>query len=130
MGPRRVITDEMVESAFAALQVLIEKPPPPASRLYSRKEAFMKLRAKAREALAAGHSLETVLNDLKGVGLGMTLSSAHQYLKPGTKAARRGGKTHAGPRAVTLAETKESLVQEEHTTSKGTFRVVDDDTDI
>jgi hypothetical protein len=80
MAQREVITEAMLQAALEALEGRIALPPLPVEKLYSRKEAFAKLRAKAREALAAGHSLETVLDDLKGVGLGMTISTARQYL--------------------------------------------------
>ena len=92
MTQREVITEAMLQAAIAALNRRIAMPPLPAEISYSRREAFAKLRGKAKKALAAGHTLETVLDDLKGVGLGMTISTARQYLKPGRKTSKgRGG---------------------------------------
>ena len=88
MTQREVITEAMLQAAIAALDRRIAMPPLPAERKYSRREAFAKLRGKAKDALAAGHTLETVLDDLKGVGLGMTISTARQYLKPGRRTGR------------------------------------------
>src|SRR5208337_3575175 len=94
MTQREVITEAMLQTAFAALDKRIAMPPLPAEKRYSRREAFAKLRGKVKEALAAGHTLETVLDDLKGSGLGMTISTARQYLKP----ARRTNKARGGIR--------------------------------
>jgi hypothetical protein len=88
MTQREVITEAMLQAATAALDKRIDMPPLPAEKRYSRRGAFAKLRGKAKEALAAGHTLETVLDDLKGVGLGMTISTARQYLKPGRRTSR------------------------------------------
>jgi hypothetical protein len=100
------------------------------AKIYSRRDAFLKLRARAKEALAAGHSLETVLDDLKGIGIGMTLSTARQYLKPGRKTKR-------SPVASPSSEipkanlSKQSLRAPEETNKpKGTFTVTADETDI
>src|SRR6516165_10545371 len=89
MAQRKVITEDILQAAIAALDARIAAPVLPTEKRYSRREAFLKLRAKAKEALAAGHSLETVLDDLKGVGLGLTVSTARQYLKPGRKASSK-----------------------------------------
>jgi hypothetical protein len=137
MTQREVITEAMLQAAIAALDKRIAMPPLPAERKYSRREAFAKLRAKAKEALAAGHTLETVLDDLKGVGLGMTISTARQYLKPG----RRTNKSRAGirleaqekPLAKTapVAPAKSSAASVNTVaTKKGTFTVIEDDKDI
>lgn len=85
MSSRNVITDETIIAALSALDERIAHPPPEPQRKYSRREAFMKLRIKAQAALAAGHSLETVLDDLKGIGLELAVSTARQYLKPGKR---------------------------------------------
>lgn len=89
MTQREVITEDIVQAAIVALDARIAAPVLPAEKRYSRREAFLKLRAKAKEALAAGHSLETVLDDLRGVGLGLTVSTARQYLKPGRKTTKK-----------------------------------------
>ena len=73
MTQREVITEAMLQAAVAALDKRIAMPPLSAEKRYSRREAFARLRGKAKEALAAGHTLETVLDDLKGVGLGMEM---------------------------------------------------------
>jgi hypothetical protein len=102
MAKRDVITEAVIQAALEALEGRIALPPLPAERKYSRREAFAKLRAKAREALAAGHSLETVIDDLKGVGLGMTLSTARQYLKPGKTTNKKRRNAESEPRANLL----------------------------
>lgn len=142
MSQRDGITEKILQAAIAALDARIAVPVPPAEKRYSRREAFFKLRAKAKEALAAGHSLETVLDDLKGVGLGLTLSTARQYLKPGRKSGGKKPVTRAEPAekptekaiakspartAVKPAPTAPVTASE---TNKGTFTVVEDDNDI
>lgn len=138
MAQREVITEEILQAAIAALDARIIAPVLPTEKRYSRREAFLKLRAKAKEALAAGHSLETVLDDLKGVGLGLTVSTARQYLKPGRKAS--------GKKAAALAKLTEEVTEKQDVrsvvksaskvpvtrseTKKGTFTVVEDDKDI
>jgi hypothetical protein len=130
MAKNKVITEEMIEAAFAVLDKRIAEPPTALAKIYSRRDAFLKLRARAKEALAAGHSLETVLDDLKGIGIGMTLSTARQYLKPGRKTKR-------SPVASPSSEipkanlSKQSLRAPEETNKpKGTFTVTADETDI
>lgn len=138
MTKREVITEEMLQAAIAALDARIAAPAPPGSRCYSRREAFLKLRAKAKEALAAGHSLETVLDDLKGVGLGLTVSTARQYLKPGRKAsgkklpAREEPAERTTERTLTRPAVKSAPTAPVTSaeTKKGTFTVVEDDNDI
>jgi hypothetical protein len=137
MTQREVITEAMLQAAIAALDRRIAMPPLPAERSYSRREAFAKLRGKAKEALAAGHTLETVLDDLKGVGFGMTISTARQYLKPGRKTSkRRGGlrlETQKKPLAkiVPAAPVKTSTAPVNTVaTKKGTFAVIEDDKEI
>jgi hypothetical protein len=137
MAQREVITEAMIQAALEVLDDRIAIPPPPAERKYSRREAFTKLRAKARDALAAGHTLETVLDDLKGVGLGMTLSTARQYLKPGRKISKvrstarpeRPAKTVAKPAATEQFYVSTTLGNTV-TAKKGTFTVPEDDNDI
>jgi hypothetical protein len=137
MAQREVITEAMIQAALEALNERIAIPPPPAERKYSRREAFAKLRAKAREALAAGHTLETVLDDLKGVGLGMTLSTARQYLKPGKKANRV--RSTARPELQGEPVARPAATEPAHVSTtpgnmvaakKGTFTVTEDDNDI
>jgi hypothetical protein len=60
MTQRDVITEEILQAAIAVLDARISAPALPAEKCYSRREAFLKLRAKAKEAIAAGHSLETI----------------------------------------------------------------------
>lgn len=137
MTQREVITEAMFQAAIAALDRRIATPPVPAERKYSRREAFAKLRGKAKEALAAGHTLETVLDDLKGVGLGMTISTARQYLKPGRRTSKgRGG---LRPEAQEKPLTKTTPPAPVKTSSapvnavpakKGTFTVIEDDKEI
>jgi len=137
MTQREVITEAMLQAAIAALDNRIAMPPLPAEKRYSRREAFAKLRAKAKEALAAGHTLETVLDDLKGVGLGMTISTARQYLKPGrrTSKARVGIRLEAQEKP--LAKTAPAALAKSSaapvntvTAKKGTFTVIEDDKEI
>jgi hypothetical protein len=130
MTKKEVITEAMIQAALAALEKRIAKPPPPEERRYTHREAFLRLRAKAKEALAAGHSLETVLDDLKGIGLGMTISTARQYLKPGRKLGK--------PRAALQTELPVRRIEKSHQTTsateksakKGTFNVIEDDKEI
>jgi len=137
MTQREVITEAMLQAAIAALDKRIAMPPLPAKRKYSRREAFAKLRGKAKEALAAGHTLETVLDDLKGVGLGMTISTARQYLKPGRRTSKvRGGiqlkaqeKPPAQPAPAVPVKTSAAPVNTV-ATKKGTFTVIEDDKEI
>ena len=137
MTQREVITEAMLQAAIAALEKRIALPPLPAEKRYSRREAFAKLRAKAKEALTAGHTLETVLDDLKGVGLGMTISTARQYLKPGrrTSKARVGIRLEAQEKP--LAKTAPAALVKSSAppvntvaTKKGTFTVIEDDKEI
>lgn len=137
MTQREVITEAMLQAAIAAFEKRIAMPPLPAEKRYSRREAFAKLRAKAKEALAAGHTLETVLDDLKGVGLGMTISTARQYLKPGRRTSKvRGGiqlkaqeKPPAQPAPAVPVKTSAAPVNTV-ATKKGTFTVIEDDKEI
>ena len=137
MAQREVITEAMIQAALEALDGRIAIPPPPAERKYSRREAFAKLRAKAREALAAGHTLETVLDDLKGVGLGMTIATARQYLKPGRKTIKVRSTTRPEPTAkpaskptVTAPVHVNAASSNTVVAKKGTFAVIEDDNDI
>jgi hypothetical protein len=137
MTQREVITEAMLQAAIAALDKRIAIPPLPAEKRYSRREAFAKLRGKAKEALAAGHTLETVLDDLKGVGLGMTISTARQYLKPGRKSMKVRGGIQLKAQEKSLAKTapaapaKSSAVPLSTVAAKkGTFTVIEDDKEI
>jgi hypothetical protein len=121
---RDKITEAIIRAALASLEKRITEPPSPSETIYSRREAFLKLRVKAKEALAAGHSLQTILDDLKGVGLGMTLSTARQYLKPG-KRVRKSKLTTARQSSVSQPAIANNTTQQ-----KGRFSVSDDDTDI
>jgi hypothetical protein len=56
MTKKEVITEAMIQAALAVLEKRIAKPPPPEERRYTHREAFLRLRAKAKEALAAGLS--------------------------------------------------------------------------
>jgi hypothetical protein len=137
MTQREVITEAMLQAAIAALDRRIAMPPLPAERKYSRREAFVKLRGKAKEALAAGHTLETVLDDLKGLGLGMTISTARQYLKPGRKTNKGRGGVRLEAREKPLAKTapaapvRTSAAPVNTVAAKrGTFAVIEDDKEI
>jgi hypothetical protein len=137
MIKRDVITEGMFQAALQALDRRIATPPPPSERRYSRREAFVRLRAKAKEALAAGHSLETVLDDLKGVGLGMTISTARQYLKPGKKTNKIRGTSWVEPQerpapkpAATAQAHNSAAPGTPVTAKKGTFTVIEDDNEI
>jgi hypothetical protein len=137
MTQREVITEAMLQAAIAALDRRIAMPPLPAERKYSRREVFVKLRGKAKEALAAGHTLETVLDDLKGVGLGMTISTARQYLKPWRRTSKgRGGlrpeaKEKPPAKTAPAASIKASAAPINTVAGKrGTFTVIEDDKDI
>lgn len=128
MAKTQVVTEEMIEAALLLLEKRIAEPPSPALKTYSRRDAFLKLRGRAKEALAAGHSLETVLDDLKGVGIGMTISTARQYLKPG-----RPSKKHTPvplvPDPRTNRQPKPTLIQDS-SRLKGTFTVTEDEKEI
>ena len=137
MTQREVITEAMLQAAIAALEKRIAMPPLPAEKRYSRREAFAKLRAKAKEALAAGHTLETVLDDLKGVGLGMTISTARQYLKPGRKTSNGRNGVRLETQEKLLAKTAPAAPAKSSAppvntvaTKKGTFTVIEDDKEI
>ena len=137
MTQREVITEAMLQAAIAALDKRIAMPPLPAEKRYSRREAFAKLRAKAKEALAAGHTLETVLDDLKGVGLGMTISTARQYLKPGRKTSKSRVGLRLESQEKQLAKAAPAVPAKSSSapvntvaTKKGTFTVIEDDKDI
>jgi len=137
MTQREVITEAMLQAAIAALDKRIAMPPLPAEKRYSRREAFAKLRAKAKEALAAGHTLETVLDDLKGVGLGMTISTARQYLKPGRKTSKARSRVRvkaqekppAQPAPGVPVKTSAAPINTV-AAKKGTFTVIEDDKEI
>jgi hypothetical protein len=130
MAKNKVITEEMIEAAFAVLEKRIAEPPIALVKIYSRRDAFLKLRARAKEALAAGHSLETVLDDLKGIGIGMTLSTARQYLKPGRK-TKRSPVTSPSLEIPKAKLSKQNYrAPEEANKQKGTFTVTADETDI
>lgn len=133
MGNKQIITEDIIQESLKVLNDLISNPPPPATRRYSRRQAFEILRGKAKEALAAGHSLEAILDDLRGVGLGLTLSSARQYLKPGKGPRKRRNTVSAissesqsrKPTAIL-----DSKVSQPASSSKGTFTVVEDEKEI
>lgn len=132
MAKYQVITEDMIEAALRLLEKRISEPPPVRMKNYSRREAFLKLRARTKEALAAGHSLETVLDDLKGVGIGLTIATAYQYLKPCRKTKRIA--TRPSNLAVTAKER--AVVKPNHASStepviaKGTFEVIPDEKEI
>lgn len=130
MPQREVITEDTIQAALNALNKRIATPPPPCEVRYSRKEAFLKLRAKAKEALAVGHSLETVLDDLRGVGLGMTISTARQYLKPGKKPKRSGSAEKRETTKKEAAPPSEVTPKSNLTAKRGTFAVIDDEKEI
>lgn len=129
MAKNQVITENMIEEALALLEKRIAEPPPTPIRNYSRRDAFSKLRGRAREALAVGHSLETVLDDLKGIGIGMTLSTARQYLKPGRKPKQRGRAAVAPTEMPTKPITPKSEGAPDKR-PKGTFTVTEDEREI
>jgi hypothetical protein len=128
MAKSQVITEGMIEEALALLDKRIAQPPPPSIKSYSRRDAFLKLKARTKEALAAGHSLETILDDLKGIGIGMTISTARQYLKPGRKTKQ----SHPVTPAVKGHKPPQQDLQTfgEKPRTKGTFTVTEDDKEI
>jgi hypothetical protein len=131
MAKNQVITEEMIHAALALLDKRIANPPPAAAKSYSRRDAFLKLRGRAKEALAAGHSLETVLDDLKGIGIGMTISTARQYLKPGRKPKKPvSTPSSSEPLLRSLPRENPSSPRDEASKAKGTFKVTADETDI
>ncbi|WP_263358608.1 hypothetical protein [Acidicapsa ligni] len=131
MAKNQVITESMIEAALAVIEKRIAEPPAKPMKSYSRRDAFLKLRGRAKEALAVGHSLETVLDDLKGVGIGMTLSTARQYLKPGRKAKQRGRVPAAAAELVEKPiSPKSQSQQEQESQPKGTFIVTEDEREI
>jgi hypothetical protein len=137
MAQRDVITEAIIQAALEALEGRIAIPPLHSARTYSRREAFAKLRAKAREALAAGHSLETVLDDLKGVGLGMTLSTARQYLKPGKTNNKKCSNAKPKLRTTSVPECYapapahvDTAPETSVAAKKGTFTAIEDDNEI
>ncbi len=88
MARKDIITGEVMEAALRALDKLIATPPSPKEKIYSRKEVFLSLRAKAKEAMTKGYSLEAVLNSLRSAGIEASESTARQYLKPGKSRKR------------------------------------------
>lgn len=129
MAKTRVITEEMIDAALVVLEKRIAEPPPATMKTYSRRDAFLKLKSRAKDALAAGHSLETVLDDLKGIGIGMTLSTARQYLKPGRVAKRQNAVS--SPTSSPVAKPpKPKLKELDPSEARGTFTVTADDKDI
>jgi hypothetical protein len=89
VATRERITEATIEAARKALEKRIATPPPPKPKDYSKKEAFLELKAKVKEALATGHTIESVINDLKGVGIPVSITTARQYLKPGRKRVKK-----------------------------------------
>ena len=130
MAKNEVITEAMIEAAFALLEKRIAEPPPPSTKNYSRRDAFLKLKNRAKEALAAGHSLETVLDDLKGVGIGMTISPARQYLKPGRKTKRVAMTVATAPKTERAQRTESKPPMSSDGKLRGTFDVTEDDKQI
>ena len=133
MAKSRVVTEAMIDQALELLHKRIAEPPLESVKSYTRRDAFIKLKSRAKEALAAGHSLETILDDLKGVGIGMTLSTARQYMKPGRKAKRIQSAfkppepTETSKRTVPqVAEPSSQLT----TAAGGTFAVTEDEREI
>lgn len=130
MAKNEVITEEMIEAALALLEKRIAEPPPPSIKSYSRRDAFLKLKGRAKEALAAGHSLETVLDDLKGIGIGMTLSTARQYLKPGRKAKKPIVAGVSEPKSEKTQRPVPILPKADDGKLRGTFNVTEDEKEI
>jgi hypothetical protein len=130
MAKNEVITEAMIEAALALLEKRIAEPPPPSTKSYSRRDAFLKLKGRAKEALAAGHSLETVLDDLKGIGIGMTISTARQYLKPGRKTKRSSIPSATEPKTEKAERTVTKPPKDYDGKLRGTFGVTEDDKNI
>ena len=130
MAKNEVITEEMVEAALALLEKRIAEPPPPSTKSYSRRDAFLKLKGRAKEALAAGHSLETVLDDLKGIGIGMTISTARQYLKPGRKTKKPAISGVVAPKLEKPERPAPKLPKADDGKLRGTFDVTEDEKEI
>ena len=133
MAKSRVVTEAMIDQALELLHKRIAEPPLGSAKSYTRRDAFNKLKSRAKEALAAGHSLETILDDLKGVGIGMTLSTARQYMKPGRKNKRtQSAYTPPEPTGTnnrTVAKVPEPP-SERRTAAGGTFAVTEDEREI
>ncbi len=130
MAKNEVITEEMIEAALALLEKRIAEPPAPSTKSYSRRDAFLKLKGRAKEALAAGHSLETVLDDLKGIGIGMTISTARQYLKPGRKTKRAAAMQSTEPKHEMPKRSAPKPPKVEDGKLHGTFDVTEDEKEI
>lgn len=126
MAKSQVVTEDMIEAALLLLDKRIAESP--ALKTYSRRDAFLKLRGRAKEALAAGHSLETVLDDLKGIGIGMTISTARQYLKPGRSTRKQTGISPLPDSRNARPPKPKSF--EESSKLNGTFTVTEDEKDI
>lgn len=129
MAKIKVITEEMIEAALSLLEKRIAEPPPAALKTYSRRDAFLKLKSRAKEALAAGHTLETVLDDLKGIGIGLTISTARQYLKPG-RALRKQTPILAVPDPRIARPHKDKFQEHGSSKPKGAFTVIEDEKKI
>jgi hypothetical protein len=78
-----------------------------------------------------------VLDDLKGVGLGMTISTARQYLKPGRKTSKGRGGARLEAQEKPLAKTAPAAPVKTSAApvntvaaKKGTFAVIEDDKEI
>jgi hypothetical protein len=130
MMKKIVISEAVIQAAFELLEKRIAEPPPLRERSYTRREAFVKLRAKAKEALAAGHTLEAVLDDLKGIGLGMTLSTARQYLKPGRKTSKTRSGAQSEQSTKHMQKANPAPTPTTQKMNKGTFAVAEDETEI
>ena len=133
MAKSRVVTEAMIDQALEVLHKRIAEPPLESVKSYTRRDAFAKLKSRAKEALAAGHSLETILDDLKGVGIGMTLSTARQYMKPGRK-TKRTQSAYTPPQPTesinrTMAKVAETPSRQK-TAANGTFAVTEDEREI
>jgi hypothetical protein len=78
-----------------------------------------------------------VLDDLKGVGLGMTISTARQYLKPGRRTSKARGGVRLEAQEKPLAKTAPAAPAKSNAApvntvamEKGTFTVIEDDKEI
>ena len=128
---RKLLTGKELEAARLLLKKRAENPPPPEERAYTQKELVQQLKEDIRKAVAAGHSLDTVIDNLRGVGLGLTLSSMRNYMNRDRKASVK--KTASKPsgaveNAKAIAEAKKKHSQAG--TRKGTFEVREDTRDI
>jgi hypothetical protein len=125
MAKRTLLTEETRRKAMEVLKKRASTPAPPREKTYTQRELFQSLKSEIRAALDAGHSWDTIVADLKGVGLGLSVPSAKQYMKPGKK--QRKNTTKQSNATVTTSESQKPRAA---APGKGKFEAVEDTPEI